>query len=235
MNSVPQLAHGNGDGINSIGQLEEWVRERHLGSLYRGVSKYDYQLVPTIARKFLSIPETQRNLVEMQQMERDMFLIFKLHGRPFLDHEPKDEWEWLYLAQHHGLPTRLLDWSRNPAVALYFACISNGQQDGAIYALKPQAPIKTSDHPDPLESSEEGLLLLPHLSARIAGQAGAMTIHPDPYREFLPSGDVLEKVRVSAGGKYRLLKTLQKFGIVHSTLFPGMDGLARYIRAIKDI
>ncbi|MBW8182913.1 FRG domain-containing protein [Shewanella nanhaiensis] len=54
---------------------------------------------------------------------------------------PTCEFEWLFLAQHYSLPTRLLDWSTNPLVALYFAVEKDDATDGGIYAV----PERVSD------------------------------------------------------------------------------------------
>jgi hypothetical protein len=50
--------------------------------------------------------------------------------------EPDDYLAWLFLAQHDCLPTRLLDWTENPLVALYFAA-AECEQEGYIWALQP--------------------------------------------------------------------------------------------------
>ena len=88
----------------------------------------EYKLIPSIGRRF---KEGQEDV--LKQYEKEVFEDFKRKYSMFTDARPKNDKEFLFLAQHYGLPTRLLDWTYNPLIALYFACCSNFDKDGIVY------------------------------------------------------------------------------------------------------
>jgi hypothetical protein len=91
---------------------------------FRGVSDYRYKLPTSLNR--LDNPEIERHLIRN----------FRKYANPEFE-RMKDEWHWLALGQHHGLPTRLLDWTYSPHVALHFATNETDRYDkhGAIWCL----------------------------------------------------------------------------------------------------
>ena len=73
-----------------------------------------------------------------------MFESWKLRAIEYLAQRPGSDWEWLAIAQHHGLATRLLDWTRNPLNALWFAVCEQGTEEAVLFAAKFEPPFGQS-------------------------------------------------------------------------------------------
>lgn len=104
-----------------------------LPTIFRGVSNEKYELIPSIGRQ-----TKEGTLGDITTLESNLITEFKRLSLPELKSTPTLEIEWLFLAQHYGLPTRLLDWSSNPMVALFFAVHGDKDTDGALYIAKHQ-------------------------------------------------------------------------------------------------
>jgi hypothetical protein len=107
---------------------------------------------------------------------------FKQHGFPYLEQIPSEEWEWLFLMQHHGVPTRLLDWSESPLVGLYFALVEpknkkDKKKDGALWCLHPTElnaiSNVTLNPPHDIPAFGDDKVLEAYLPSRVIGVTSA--------------------------------------------------------------
>lgn len=207
--------------ITTIDEFYQLIR-KHWDSIYfyRGESKKTYELRPKIGREII---KTKKNTPK----EFGCFEDFKRKALPFLNYELNDDWDYLAVAQHHGLNTRLLDWTMNPLVAAYFAVRNNRNEDGAIYIVKSiDIPyVDTSINPFELDSNK--CFRPKHLSNRIAAQGGLFTIHHKPSDIF--DLESLEKIIIPSNIQNDFWITLDVYNINEFSMFPDLSGLVKHL------
>jgi FRG domain len=211
-----------GHTVRSLEDLLQVVQEYAKATvIYRGVRSSKYELIPKVGRRRRGSKALER------KDERYILRLFKQRAIAHLDRTPTDDWEWLALAQHHGLPTRLLDWTRNPLVAAYFAVAEEPEGDSAIYAYRSNTYIQTEKHKDPFSVDRVARVIPNHVTARISVQSGLFTIHPCPSEPFNTSS--VKTFVIPVDSRKPIKKALNKVGIDNASLFPDLDGIARHI------
>jgi hypothetical protein len=148
---------------------------------------------------------------------------------------PANDWECLAIAQHHGLATRLLDWTTNPLIAAYFAIAALPMSDGAIYSYLPESYIDVNVAS--IDKISQVAAYMPRsVTARIVNQGGVFTYHPEPSTPLvgeplkeLSGRENLVQIRIPLEAKPDILRTLDKYGFNEVGLFPDLDGLSRHV------
>jgi hypothetical protein len=174
--------------VTSLGQLIDQLTPREPDpatgrrrddGVYRGGPLEDASLLTSLDR--LGGIDTPHGKV---QLEAHILRNYIRYSRPHLRAEPVDDWEQLVSAQHHGVPTRLLDWTYSPLIAAFFAtrprALERGgeERDGVIWRLGWQELHRKFSFP-PLSLQITDLATLPGLDGRFTpwdlfeGRAGA--------------------------------------------------------------
>lgn len=219
--------------------LREWA--------FRGQSDASWPLWPTISRQLRNRRVVSRYWTEQ---EHRLVWIFQRKAVHFLENVPAvvDTPQWMALMQHHGGPTRLLDFTWSPYVAAFFA-LESSVADAAVWAIN--AP-RLGTHaygpdfpPGDRPPSPEAVLRAAGLrgrnavavgepyfkNRRVVAQSGTFAWPFDITRPLdailsTKKGAIIKLV-LRAGIRREALRELYRMNITYATLFPDLDGLAR--------
>lgn len=213
--------------------LEKTLLSNEL-TFFRGQAR-DWPLVPRVA--------TVNHPIGILDNERLMFDTFCREAFPFVHPEPANEWEWLAVAQHHGLPTRMLDWSTNALGALWFTvkAPSADGENGVVWIMAPDEK-DVVNHAEsaasPFAGDRTQVYLPRHVSGRVRSQEGAFTVHTydweagafTPLEESNWQHGRLVKIEVPARRFPFVRYDLYRCGVHAGSLFPDVTGVAERIR-----
>lgn len=202
------------DFVKSTEKLRERAQITQLW--FRGQSLEKFGLIPAVGRPQSHNGIRVKNISEA--MEKELLLRFRLRAYQFVKNTMND-WEAMMLARHYGLPTRLLDWTASPLVALYFACSEDQGREGRVWALnrypydgdnlldaihlsqmKPghdpfeiyKSNVVTSKKLGTKVTNDAVKILHPlHNSPRLVSQSGIFTFHSNPRKQLEKYKDVL--------------------------------------------
>lgn len=223
----------NSKSISSLSEFINEVEDLAFFSdtvIFRG-QPVQRNLLPSISRKAPTVNSTIK--------ERELLNELRLAGNSLLDVvRHNSDLDLLILAQHFGLQTRLLDWSSNPLVALWFACEDLRDNDSYVYALDADSlKVKDIYNKDPFDIGSTTVLKPKMNNPRIIAQHGWFTVHS--YSSIDKKFVSLEKNKkispflsefvIPNNKKRSILHSLDRSGINSRTLYPDMEGLCRYL------
>jgi len=211
---------------------------------FRGHSKAEFRLVPTIGRE-----AHYGGRVKTFDLPAERELLHRFRRRAFPHDGRVDRAGYaLFLARHHGLPTRLLDWTANVLYALYFACMEHGDHDGHVWAFRQRGYADILDAFTLVAQDEQALfaavptrvkIVHPVFnSVRLIAQEGGFTLHSDPCwpleelaTTHFDDGDLdiihLYGWTIPKTAEPMLLSELSGLGVSRRSVFPDLDGIAR--------
>jgi hypothetical protein len=206
------------DNFTELHEAFEVYRPSKL-KVFRGHARPEWDLIPRAGREpYASVDD------------KEVFEAWKRRAFEYIDRPPDSDWGWLAIAQHHGLATRLLDWTKNPLIGAYFAVEEDHDCDAIVYA----AHFVTQASPDgsgPMDYPHTALYYPKGVVPRITRQGGLFSIHDNPtcaLSEDSRSIKEIDKIVIDSSFREELRSQLSFYGINRLSLFPDLDGLADF-------
>ena len=232
----------------------EWS-EGLNGWAFRGHQSADWLLINSLSRQLTQFcpDETTWRIRESRALR-----IFRRKAHIYLDarHAIEDDLRCLSMMQHHGAPTRLLDFTKSPFVAAFFA-LENSTSDAAVFALNTPAlwnlapsfdlsltrevidPRQPGGYARHFASSLNPILWCgepAEMDRRLVAQSGLFVVPGQIHltldqilRHYQATQPLLKKIVLPHGLRAQAMQSLYRMNITHATLFPDLDGLARSI------
>lgn len=224
--------------LEDLDNLAEVIKLARIKDVYYRGQREDWTLLPGIAQL--------RDKLNLPKDETKMFDEFRQESQKYLDPIPNNQLDWLAIAQHHGLPTRLLDWTTDPYIGLWFAVRKSADEKnkpGVLWIFTPDPEDvfnKDISGRHPFSGSRTKIFVptTPHLDGRIKAQNGAFTVHKYIEKEnrFVPleknkrQKSKLYKMTIDSSDFSSLRGQLRDRKINDSVLFPGLDSLSHEIK-----
>ncbi len=206
-------------------------------NLFRGIHNESYKLIPKIGREAYSgrfSGDEAEKLGSLQDLEEQTMHHFIDMSVPYLDLRNMSSWDQWTIGQHHGVPTRFLDWTQNPLIAAYFSVEGGKTANAAVYIINKESFSDSSDIEDLFSASDEIVLHIPsYINPRISAQKGVFTVHKNPLKPIditlSEMGLPITKIIISHNCFTEIRNMLDWCGINRSFVYPGLDGVASYV------
>lgn len=225
--------------VDSVASFVEKVAHWYVGEddiLFRGHRVSSWSLVPRLGR----MTPRLRFAGSLLNTEKKLLTDFERLAVPHIGNRLlQTQWDLLALAQHHGLPTRLLDWSSNPLVALWFAVERPPESSlpAAVWAYRASDEDFVDQSIGPRDIPRTMIFRPRHHDSRIVAQAGWFSVHK--YAESTKRFSTFERLKEQKPKLRKFVITPQYFpairddlsrcGISKSSLFPDLAGLCGYL------
>ncbi len=232
--------------IDGLLNFVESLQKKHGARLwYRGEKNAYLPLIPSIQRS-------------EKRMKAERFITndFYVRSKQIMDNPPeKHNYSgWVSLMQHHGLPTRLLDWSQSLLIAVFFATETHREShetDACVWILNPgllneREGFGNCIYPNDADTAQEMLLpAFKHLhhnpaledkilacsstenNLRMYSQYSNFTVHNSlRHLEDICDEDMLYKIIIPKDCKKYFIDSLRVFGITEGSVYPDLDHIA---------